>query len=748
MADVWLTPGALVNLLGVSKMAISKAIASKKYTVREVLGGRGGKGGVRYEVLLASLPDTAKAAYQAQQEARLESKVAEILTAEPPASNALAVPSTGETLPAEKPLAESRKALPPAQWRDKDRAEATAKAYLAQRAIQLASELELSDTKACGLLLEQLNAETGPAELRAMARQALRGSRGNSLRSLQRFVSAYRAGQAQGSGFAGLVPGRRMKADWHGVPWGAAVLSAYRRPQRPTLKAAWREALKTLSRAGFAEADLPGYDSVRLWLGKVPVQVRERGRMTGSDLKKLLPHKRRDWSWMNSNDVWVGDGHTFKAKVRHPIHGKAFAPEVTVVMDCASRFIVGWAISLAENKVAVGEAIGKGLIAHGRPLIYYSDNGAGQTAKTLDHEVTGILARYGISHETGIPGNPQGRGIIERLWQTTLIPLAKTYKSYQGKDMDSLSLKRVASEIDKAERRGEVPDWLTSWGQFFMDVDACVKAYNCEHAHSALDGATPAKVYMAKLAPDSVMALTGPEALDVFRPEELRKVSRGEVNLFKNIYADKALKEWNGQQVRVRYDLADASQVWVYDIEGRMICTAGFDANLVDGFAKSVLDQLAEERVENVLKKVAEKERVARLELTRTLDAEAWHEADSRLVLEGEAVLLAEGGKSAVQRKREAEAEKRRQELAEAEAVLAESATDAEIPADEVPAVGGGVVPIRPTFKEDDELLSWLGENPEAMTEDDWEWMRERARDSRTFAKMAQGLFGAKATAA
>lgn len=246
MADVWLDTEALRNLLDVSDRAIRKQIASKKYTVREVQGGRGGKGGVRYEVLLASLPEKAQAAYQAQQAARMEAKVAEILTLEPPASNALPAPlpsrergwgegAEGETPPAGKALAEPRKALPPAQWRDKDRAEATAKAYLAQRAIQLASELDLSDTKACALLLEQLNAQTGPAELAAMARQALRGSRGNSLRSLQRFVSVYRTGQAQGSGFAGLVPGRRMAADWHGVPWGAAVLSLYRNPNHPNL---------------------------------------------------------------------------------------------------------------------------------------------------------------------------------------------------------------------------------------------------------------------------------------------------------------------------------------------------------------------------------------------------------------------------------------------------------------------------------------------------------------------------------
>ena len=49
--------------------------------------------------------------------------------------------------------------------------------------------------------------------------------------------------------------------------------------------------------------------------------------------------------------------------------------------------------------------------------------GSGETGDMRDKETTGILPRIGIEHFTGIPGNPQGRGKIERLWQTITIPL-------------------------------------------------------------------------------------------------------------------------------------------------------------------------------------------------------------------------------------------------------------------------------------------------------------------------------------
>ncbi|WP_268887634.1 hypothetical protein [Kingella kingae] len=39
--------------------------------------------------------------------------------------------------------------------------------------------------------------------------------------------------------------------------------------------------------------------------------------------------------------------------------------------------------------------------------------------------MTGLFAWLNIEHLTGIPGNPMGRGRIERLWKTILIPLAK-----------------------------------------------------------------------------------------------------------------------------------------------------------------------------------------------------------------------------------------------------------------------------------------------------------------------------------
>ncbi len=65
--------------------------------------------------------------------------------------------------------------------------------------------------------------------------------------------------------------------------------------------------------------------------------------------------------------------------VRHPEHGAPFAPEVTLVIDAASRMVTGWSVALSENQIAVGDALRHAVGNCGVPAVVYSDNGAGET---------------------------------------------------------------------------------------------------------------------------------------------------------------------------------------------------------------------------------------------------------------------------------------------------------------------------------------------------------------------------------
>nr|WP_266144530.1 Mu-like prophage major head subunit gpT family protein [Escherichia coli] len=82
---------------------------------------------------------------------------------------------------------------------------------------------------------------------------------------------------------------------------------------------------------------------------------------------------------------------------------------------------------------------------HGIPLIYYSDNGGGEKNRVLDADITGILPRLGVEHHTGIPGNPQGRGVIERANKGIPKDVALSFQTYCAKDAD----KEATVEVDR-----------------------------------------------------------------------------------------------------------------------------------------------------------------------------------------------------------------------------------------------------------------------------------------------------------
>lgn len=384
-------------------------------------------------------------------------------------------------------------------------------------------------------------------------------------------------------------------------------LKFYRKPQKPTVSEAIIGFYAEMTTQGHTKDQLPNYYAINRQLNKLSPLVRNYLRMTGAAYNAEKCFIRRDWG-TTSNVYWVCDGHSFKAKVRHPEHGQPFVPEVTLSMDCASGKIVGWAFSLSENQIAVAECWGNAMLSHGKPLICYTDNGAGQTAKIIDCEVGGMMARYGIDHQTGIPGNPQGRGIIEGVWDIILIRLAKKYPTFQGTGMDKETLNKNTRAINSAKKRGEVPDFVPSWQEFMADVIDAINEYNHHHKHSRLKGKTPAQAYEEGIDPLMHATLTPEEIENLYRPHVERKPARGEIRLFNNIYFNQSLVELPANsRVRVAFDLNNAEKVWVQDLQGRFIGEAIWNGNQRDAFPKTHVQRLKDNRIDGQLKLVEQK---------------------------------------------------------------------------------------------------------------------------------------------
>jgi putative transposase len=516
---------------------------------------------------------------------------------------------------------------PPSQA---DKAVADARVVLVNQLLEL--QHFHGTKKAASLLALQLTAGTCSLDLKATARTANQRARDNSVspRTLQRWLSTHRA-----EGWWGLLPAQvdnqvtEIEADV------AAVLGLYhsKDAQFRNLSDAAKDVTRKLGRDFDTWTQL--YAKARRALPKVDKVGLIKARHSGSEAKALLPHKRRDTSVLKPLDVFIGDGHTFKAKVRHPDHGAPFAPEVTAIFDAATRKIVGWSVSLSENTIAVGDALRHAVGNAGVPAIFYSDNGAGQTGKQIDCPITGVMARLGSEHRTGIPGNPQARGLIERSWSTWLIRCARQFGSYQGKDVDAGTLRQAASDLAKeqralkrAEQTGEVIQLSTkapSWKQFIDAVEIAVHEYNEQHRHRSLPKhtsgphagkhMTPSEAWDAMLDPTLQHRLGQLELRMLFMPAQLRTAKRGEVQFFNQVYFSRDLMAVDGEQVRVHYDIHDPSFVLIFNLKGEYVCQAEWNANKTEFFAKPVVDMAREKRVKTALKRLSGKQELALREL-------------------------------------------------------------------------------------------------------------------------------------
>lgn len=436
---------------------------------------------------------------------------------------------------------------------------------------------------------------------------------------LQKMYAAYEQGRKAGDCGLYLVSGQREKTGQSPADIRAFLIH-YCRPTRPPITEAWRQAESWYAANGL---HYPAKDTFYRIEKSLPVTIKYRGRVTGSEWRGLKPYVDRDVSMFHSNDIWVGDGHSFKAKVQHPVHGQPFVPEVTLIIDWVSRKVVGWSVDLAESTIAVSAAFRHAqLTTRARPLIYYSDNGAGQTGKMIDCPIAGTLARQGIAHETGIPGNPQGRGIIERLWQVTLIPLARTYPTCTWRGADENATTRMLKLLNKKDQGGVS---IPQFGQFLIDVDACIKKYNLEHEHRELKGNTPEDEYQARLDRDSIVF--GPsdtEIMALWMPEVIRTPQRGVISLFGNEYGKRDLVDIlpEGGKVRVRYDLHNAGKVWLLTLDGRYLGEAVWESHKVAAFPVPEMDRHRANRAKGKVKRGEKIIAEAQAELGNTYDME------------------------------------------------------------------------------------------------------------------------------
>ncbi|EBR0171301.1 transposase [Salmonella enterica subsp. enterica serovar Mikawasima] len=501
---------------------------------------------------------------------------------------------------------------------------ADARAALVREVFLLEDQGNIGRLKAINYVVSKARSGELPPLLQAAAvtANAKRGSgRTISRDPLYQWVLKYSQAQNAAERLLLLAPGKREEMKVEEISWLADFLAQYRQSNGRPMTEAYDDFVAEWNRRHAEEPYMlqivPSYDAIRRVMKKLPEVTKQKGRVTGSEYRQLEGFTRRDWLQMPVNYVWIGDGHGMKLKCAHPIHGRPFSPEVTFVID---------------------GAIQHGIRNHGKPFIYYSDNGSGETADVLDKEVVGILPRLGVNHPTGIAGNPQGRGIIERLNRTLPMRIARKYRTYFGKGADRETLRKLNRDLRSAfntlqqgknlnaKQRAAMRD-LPSWSELCEAVREGVEWYN-NRPHSELpmkaNGKhfSPAEYRKKRLAEEDteIEWLSDVELRDMFRPMVEKPVRRCEIHWLNNIYYAPELRDEHGRKVLISYDIHDASKITVRRLDGSFICEAIWNGNKRAAFPVTAEYHKHQQRIKGMRKRAEEKIRDAEDENINVLE--------------------------------------------------------------------------------------------------------------------------------
>ncbi|WP_325950230.1 Mu transposase C-terminal domain-containing protein [Pseudomonas putida] len=423
-----------------------------------------------------------------------------------------------------------------------------------------------------------------------------------SERTLKRWLADYRR-----EGESGLAPGRR-KADMTVPAWAVDFLRCYQRPTKPAIERAYAE---------FAEkcqGDRPSIHQVRRFLDKLSPEARERGRHSPQELKAFKPFRRRTTKNILPGDVYTADGHKFDAEVINPHTGKPYRPEITTTMDVATRRVLGVAIGESENTIDVMFSLRDAIQRGGMFALFYVDNGSG----FANDAVREVVDRLGGEMVHALPYNSQARGLIERAHQSIWVAAAKKLTSYIGADMDSHAGTKVHRISRKELREVGSTRLIPTHAEFMAAAEIEIEDYN-NRPHRGLakiaDKVTGRQRHMSPNEAWEAARATGWEPMvapaelvsDLMRPQVVRRTSRGEITWDGNRYFLNELRHIHGDDVRIAYDVRDASRVWVRTMEGELIGEALLDGNASDYMPLNRIEKGREKRAQGQLKRGIDK---------------------------------------------------------------------------------------------------------------------------------------------
>lgn len=475
----------------------------------------------------------------------------------------------------------------------------------------------LTQNKALALLVERFDSGVLDVGLHAAMTAVAKKNRARpGEKTIAQWCKDYKEA---GYNKAGLLPGHRGNVR-KPEDWWPVALELYNQPSNNSVSSVHRELCEV---HGF---DV-GYDQVLGYLRSLPAKYGKNGvaRM-GENLHRLKekPFISRTTRNLKPGDLWAADGYKADVYLAHPVTGGIWRPELTVAIDVRSRYPVNWRADEHEGTVAVQNMWAEAIARWDHlPLEFYVDNGSGHKNRLMSDELTGFYARIGVSVIHAIPGNPHGKGWIERFFRTVRDDFLKMWKPhlYCGADMAPEALNRTYREATAGRLA------LPSLAEFSAAFNAWIARY-VNRPHPEEPNLTIAQVW-AGLAPvSSCMSL-----VELERQAVLLTVSRGRITHGPRVYGHADLYAFNGQKLVLEYDVSDDRVAVIRTPDGALVC----NANLVvamDVRDPNRLEEKRRQRTENQIKRGERKLAEMKDRAGRVIDADAI--ADG-VALEGEA---------------------------------------------------------------------------------------------------------------
>lgn len=427
--------------------------------------------------------------------------------------------------------------------------------------------------------------------------------RGLSERTLKRWLSVWRAA---GKDEISLAP-VRQRSSLHFPDWAPAFLRCYQRPTKPSVASSYAEF------SAKWDGVVPSIHAVQRFLKKLSPEALNVGRMSAQELKALKPFRRRSTKNLYPGDVYTADGHKFDAEVINPITGKPYRPEITTVLDVATRRVVGVSVGESESAIGVLDAL-RDALRECMFSIFYVDNGSGFANVTVRE----VVDRLGGTMTHSLPYNSQARGLSERGHQTIWVRAAKKLTSYIGADMDKHAGTKVHRIGRRQLRQTGASQLIPEFGLFMAGLEEEVANYN-NTPHRGLakirDGEsglsrhmTPNEAWQTAIA-EGWEPMRAPEKLveSLIRPQVIRTTRRGEINWAGSTYFMADLTVLHGQEIRIAYDVRDSSRVWVYTFDDEFLGEAVLDGNSTDYMPLTMVEMAREKRQQGQYKRAVDK---------------------------------------------------------------------------------------------------------------------------------------------